>query len=57
MTPQAALIELLERVGSSQGKAVLVNEEELTQWPIAAHENSRVACQNKTVFQCDMSRL
>ncbi|MDP3663734.1 MAG: hypothetical protein U1D41_12890 [Nitrosomonas sp.] len=36
MTPQAALIELLERVGASQDNAVLVNDEELTQWPIAA---------------------
>lgn len=36
MTPQAALIDLLERMGSSQGNAVLVNDEELTQWPIAA---------------------
>ena len=36
MTPQAALIELLERVGASQGNAVLVNDEELTQWPMAA---------------------
>lgn len=36
MTPQAALIELLERVGASQDNAVLVNDEDLTQWPIAA---------------------
>lgn len=36
MTPKAALIELLERVGASQGNAVLVNDEELTQWPMAA---------------------
>ncbi len=36
MTPQDALIELLERVGASQGNAVLVNVEELTQWPMAA---------------------
>ncbi len=36
MTPQAALIELLGRVGASQGNAVLVNDEELTQWPMAA---------------------
>ena len=35
MTPQTALIELLERVGASQGSAVLVNDEELTQWPMA----------------------
>lgn len=36
MTPQAALIELLERVSASQGNAVLVNDGDLTQWPIAA---------------------
>jgi hypothetical protein len=36
MTPQAALIELLSRVGAAQGAAVLVNEEELSQWPVAA---------------------
>lgn len=36
MTPQAALIELLGRVSASQGNAVLVNDEELTQWPMAA---------------------
>ncbi len=36
MTPQAALIELLARVGAGQGAAVLVNEEELSQWPAAA---------------------
>ena len=36
MTPQAALIELLGRVGASQGAAVLVNDDELSQWPSAA---------------------
>ena len=36
MTPRAALIELLARVGAGQGAAVLVNEEELSQWPAAA---------------------
>ncbi len=36
MTPKAALIELLERVGASQGNAVLVNDEDLTQWSMAA---------------------
>lgn len=35
MTPQAALIELLARVGAGQGAAVLINEEELGQWPTA----------------------
>jgi hypothetical protein len=36
MTPQAALIELLGRVGARQGAAVLINEDELSQWPAAA---------------------
>jgi hypothetical protein len=36
MTPQAALIELLDRVGSSNGAAVLVDNDELGQWPSAA---------------------
>lgn len=36
MTPQAALIELLARVGVAEGAAILVNEEELSQWPVAA---------------------
>lgn len=36
MTPQATLIELLGRVGASQGAAVLVNDDELSQWPSAA---------------------
>ena len=35
MTPQSALTELLARVGAAQGAAVLVNEEELSQWPAA----------------------
>lgn len=36
MTPQAALIELLARVGTRNGAAVLVSAEELSQWPAAA---------------------
>ncbi|HCC55385.1 MAG TPA: hypothetical protein DEQ20_10770 [Desulfobulbaceae bacterium] len=36
MTPQAALIELLGRLGANQGVAVLVNDDELRQWPSAA---------------------
>ena len=36
MTPRAALIELLGRVGAGQGAAVLVNDAELNQWPNAA---------------------
>ena len=36
MTPQDALIELLGRVGASQGAAVLINDDELGQWPKAA---------------------
>jgi hypothetical protein len=36
MTPHAALIELLARVGVCNGAAVLVSAEELSQWPAAA---------------------
>lgn len=36
MTPQAAIIELLARVGANDGAAVLVSEHELMQWPGAA---------------------
>ncbi len=36
MTPQDVLIELLARVGAPHGAAVLVNDEELSQWPAAA---------------------
>ena len=36
MTPLAALIELLARVGACNGAAVLVSAEELSQWPAAA---------------------
>ena len=36
MTPQAAMIELLERLGTSSAKAVFINEEELTGWPVEA---------------------
>ena len=36
MTPQAALIELLERVGAGHGAAVLISEHVLGQWPSAA---------------------
>ena len=36
MTPQAALIELLGRVGARNGAAALVSTEELNQWPAAA---------------------
>lgn len=36
MTPQAALIELLGRVGARNGTATLVSTEELNQWPAAA---------------------
>src|ERR1035438_10391769 len=35
MTPLEALLELLERVGASQG-AALVSEEELCRWPVDA---------------------
>lgn len=36
MTPQAAMIELLARVGANDGAAVLMSEPDLTQWPGAA---------------------
>ena len=36
MTPQAALIELLGRVGARNGTATLISTEELNQWPVAA---------------------
>src|SRR3981081_3455729 len=36
MTPQATLIELLARLGAVNGAAVLVSDEELSQWPAAA---------------------
>lgn len=36
MTPHDVLIELLARVGASDGAAVLVSEHELSQWPGAA---------------------
>lgn len=36
MTPQAALIELLARVGAGDGAVALVSEYELNQWPGAA---------------------
>ena len=36
MKPQAALVKLLARVGAQREAPVLVNEEELSQWPAAA---------------------
>jgi len=36
MTPQAALIELMARVGASQDAAALLSNHELNQWPDAA---------------------
>ena len=36
MTPEAALIELLERVGAGQDAAVRVTDHELNQWPTEA---------------------
>jgi hypothetical protein len=36
MTPLAALIELLGRVGAANGSALLISTEELDQWPAAA---------------------
>jgi hypothetical protein len=36
MTPEAALIELLERIGAEHGAAVLVSEHKLSEWSGAA---------------------
>lgn len=36
MTPDAALVELLERVGARHGAAVIVSDHELKAWPSAA---------------------
>ena len=36
MTPEAVLIELLERVNAERGAAVLVSDHELNQWPVDA---------------------
>jgi hypothetical protein len=36
MTPEAALVELLGRVGACLGESVTANTEELNQWPIEA---------------------
>ena len=36
MTPQAALVELLARVGASQDAAALLSKHELNQWPETA---------------------
>lgn len=36
MTPEAALVELLERVGARHGGAVVVSDHELSEWPGAA---------------------
>jgi hypothetical protein len=36
MTPLDALLELLERVGATQGTSVLVSDEELSDWPVTA---------------------
>jgi len=33
MTPDAGLVEIIDRVAALQGKTVLINADELTQWP------------------------
>jgi len=38
MTPEAALVELLERVGARHGEGVAVGNHELREWPSAAVE-------------------
>ena len=60
MTPQAALIELLGRVGASQGAAVLVNDVELGQWPteaVAAMKTQHLLAKARPGQQRDMSGL
>lgn len=36
MTPEAALVELLDRVGARHGAAIVVSDHELDEWPSAA---------------------
>ncbi len=36
MTPEAALIELLDRVGANDGEPVAVSDHELSEWPVIA---------------------
>ena len=36
MTPQCALLELLQRLGATQGALILIDEAELSQWPSTA---------------------
>lgn len=44
MTPQAALVELLTRVGASQDAAALVSHHEMNQWPDAAVAALKAQC-------------
>lgn len=44
MTPIDALFEILGRVGASRGTAVLVNAEELNQWPAEAVQSMKSQC-------------
>ena len=44
MTPEAALIELLGRVGARLGESVTVSSEELSQWPAAAVSALKSQC-------------
>ena len=60
MTPQDALRELLARLGASNGKAVLISEEELGRWPAAAgqgDEGTEVACEGAACGQFGVSWL
>ena len=60
MTPQAALIELLARLGARDGAAVLVSDEELSQWPaaaVAAMKSQRLLAKAQPGRQRDMPRL
>jgi hypothetical protein len=50
MTPQDALIELLARVGAAQGDAVIVSDEELSQWPattVAAMKSQKLLAKTR----------
>ena len=50
MKPEDALIELLDRVGANQGAAVLVNDDELLQWP---SEAVKVMQSQRLVAKCE----
>ena len=54
------MIELLERLGASAVNAILINEEELTDWPdeaVAALKAQKTANQGKTGHKRNLSRV